>query len=177
MSENTPLLYKEEGNVEQAKQTNVIDNDREGESNPMSSNNRDTGIAELIVPNKKVETGWFDAWNLEPILKDMFVRDRKEEFYPLDCLRALAYLWVNMTHYIEGLEKYYSSSSLTTSLSSYFGTNGYQIVYSNSGQGGVTVFFVLSGFLITYVFVGISRKNQVSYSMKCLLVYNNSCCS
>ena len=98
-----------------------------------------------------------ECWNWDTIYKDMFVRERGEELFGLDGLRALAYLWVNNIHVEEGLQTYYSAVDLKSA----WGSVGASFV-EYSADMGVVVFFVLSGFLIPMVFMSIARKNKVS---------------
>ncbi len=115
---------------------------------------------DVIKPNNEEYPLWEllkECWNWDTIYKDMFVRDRGEELFGLDGLRALAYLWVINIHVEEGLDIYYTS----TDVSGAWGSVGASFV-AYSANMGVVVFFVLSGFLIPMVFMSIAKKNKVS---------------
>lgn len=142
----------------------------EGETSSTANNEETALLGTSTEPNptsfppasvrseESVEQTWWElikeCWNPYTVYKDMFIRERGEDLYPLDAVRAFAYLWVCGYHIYEGLENYYS----TISFGKAFGSWADLLIYA--GVDGVVLFFVLSGFLIPYIFVSISRKNK-----------------
>ncbi len=100
------------------------------------------------------EEGWLQFWNPHLGLKQVLVRNRDSAFYAFDCMRSLAFFWVCHVRVTEGLgvayddiDDYVTSSSVFRFL---------------SAQQGMTVFFVISGFLNLFTIMRMAAFAGVS---------------
>lgn len=106
---------------------------------------------------------WYHAWDLSSNCKEIFIRQREGDLAFLDGIRAIAYMWVLGDHIYQAF-----TAELTGFVEWWAalgdGNNGYQLLSnSNHGDQGVTSFFVLSGFLIPFIFsrmVSAAKKNS-----------------
>ena len=100
----------------------------------------------------KVPWKWWHAWDVAANTREIFIRDREGDLAFLDGIRAIAYFWVLGDH------MYQAFNSEMTGFNTWWealGTSGneFQILSNgNKGDQGVTSFFVLSGFLIPFIF-------------------------
>lgn len=110
------------------------------------------------------QKGWMKFWNPAVTWRGLTCRERESSFYAFDAFRALAFFWVSNTHLSEGLSELYLDYSSWEAQ----GDKSYTIAAAQ----GVTVFFVISGFLNIYVALRINERFGVSrYGItNCLLL-------
>lgn len=142
--ENTPLLQTKKKESTGGHQSEHL----AGELLPSSK------IKQKNEPN---QTWWGliqEAWSWNTINQSLFQRKRSKDLYPLDAVRAMAYLWVCAFHIYSALSNYYLNVDLTNAFGSF------QNLLVKSGEDGAIVFFVLSGFVIPYSLMSISQRNK-----------------
>lgn len=110
------------------------------------------------------EKGVWRFWSLELSWRQLTVRERESGLFCFDTFRALAFLWVTNIHLQNGLQEYYSYEFVT------WCRNATEVL-STSSQG-VTVFFVISGFLNLMVAMNVSKRlNEQHFSIRAACTY------
>ena len=114
-----------------------------------------------------------ESFDLRKNVRDIFFRpdaDGVARLAPFDGVRALAFIWVVSDHAQEVALEYVSHdySSLCVLLEDPSHTaqsfTSWTCTLASSGGFGITMFFVLSGFLIVYILVSmVERENELSY--------------
>lgn len=141
--EEKPLLSSSSGSTNKKNDNNIGGSYSDQHSRWFSTINMST----ITDPEK----GWLRFWNPALTFRQLTVRDRESSFYAFDAFRALAYLWVSNDHVQEGLMALYSNFHS-------WSEQNMSRSYVSSSAEGVTVFFVISGFLNLYVALRISAR-------------------
>lgn len=132
------------------------------ESLPLINNSNNPQVNDIQTPLTldnffDPQKGWIKFWNPALTFRQLTVRERNPSFYAFDAFRALAFLWVSNDHVQEGLKILYAD------FEAWIETQSSSRAYADSSDQGVTVFFVISGFLNLYVALRISDSFQEKY--------------
>jgi hypothetical protein len=153
ISESSPLIASSKGNDrENLLITNTVEATTFPQPKPNPSNVDDEFVK--CADFFDVKKGWMKFWDPQLSFNQIFVRERDGGLFCFDAFRAWAFLWISNSHMQEGLKKYYDNSYNT------WIHNQSPALYSTSSNG-VTVFFVISGFLNLMVSMSIAKKFKV----------------
>ena len=113
-----------------------------------------------------------EAFDLRKNMRDIFFRpgvDGAARLAPFDGVRALAFIWVVSDHAQEVALEYVSNQDSSNCVmleasDTAQSFTSWTCALASGGGFGVTIFFVLSGFLIVYILVSmVERENELSY--------------
>eukprot|EP01038_Epipyxis_sp_PR26KG_P009424 gene9424-12698_t len=110
-------------------------------------------LPSIIASTDEVKHQWYHYWDVKKNLSQVFVRERNPDLFAIDAFRAMGFLWIINSHLQEGLATYFLN------FEEWIEENISKAMVDSSAQG-VTVFFVISGFLNIMVTESITKKNK-----------------